>query len=82
MKDLKNAILNKILADIDRENNGMLSAARVNFSDLSLLRRENVTFRNNDIFKDGVIIAHIKRRYAAKKVNGAYKQLKPIIEYM
>ena len=81
---IKRAINNYI--DVQREYNylGMLSNKRINPNDLRVLNnnRIRIFYESGRIEQHGEVIATIKKRYAARKTNGCYKELKPIINYI
>lgn len=92
-KELQRAIKEVLKARIDKENHGMMVTKKVSHQDLRLLFDNEIDIyhgynskgfngKNNVIVQRDKIIAIIKPRYASKKVNGMYKELTPIIEWL
>lgn len=76
-KKLENAILDRLMESIDRDNNGMLATHRASWDSLAMLTREKITIRRDVVEKDGVPIYRIERRFSHKKINLCYPELKP-----
>lgn len=84
-KDEKKAIQEMVMVQIDRCNYGMLSKKDISYNSLKTLRNADITvnFDKRIVVKNDIPIYEIKAKYAAKKVNGMYKLLKPkLIEIM
>jgi len=81
-KQLKDAATRVLLAKIDRQNYGMFGNVKVSARDQMDLRNAGITSDDNYIYEHGAKVYKINRRYAAKKVDGMYKQLKPQLEPM
>lgn len=81
---IKKAITNYI--DVQRDYNylGMLSNKRINSNDMRLLNGNHIRiyYEEGRIERNGEVIATIKKRFASRKTNGTYKELKPIINYL
>lgn len=81
-KELKKAILDIIKGGVNRRNYQMCSTYHINHNSIIICDRNNIHFTENQILQDGVVIATIKKRYAARKCKGMYKELTPIITYI
>ena len=76
-KKLENAILDRLMESIDRDNNGMFATHKASWDSLAMLTREKITIRRDVVEKDGVPIYRIERRFSRKKINLCYPELKP-----
>ena len=78
-KKTKDAIMDVLMGQIDSNNYGLVGRYKVQFSNISLLRKANITvsLSRGVVEKDGVAIFKVQRNYAAKKINGMYIELKP-----
>lgn len=89
-KEILTAIKNNLKVKVDRANYGVMSREKLNDQQQLLLYREKIEIyferRYNGVYnaiaQNGRIIGIIKQRYATKKINGMYKQLQPIIEWI
>lgn len=79
---IKNAIMECLMAVIDRENYGMMSTKSASIEASNVLRQNGikVDYRNGIVYKDESPLYKIRRKYAKRKANGFYKQLKPTLE--
>lgn len=68
-----------LTVDIDHSNYGMLSSTSVGWDTIIFLRNHKITFTDSYVLQNGNPIYKINRRYAAKKRNGMYKELKPTL---
>jgi hypothetical protein len=76
-KKLENAILDRLMESIDRDNNGMNARYKASWDSLAMLTREKITIRRDVVEKAGVPIYKIERRYSRRKINLHYPELKP-----
>lgn len=76
-KEIRNAILDILKANIDRENYGILGKYRVNPQSYKILAKANIKISGNSVLENGKEIYHIQRKYSTKKRDGMYKQLVP-----
>lgn len=85
-KELKNAVLDSVMHQIDRSNNGMLSRYKVSASNMLLLYKNNIRVSLDKCIvyneETNEVIAKIKRKFSSRKTNLCYKELKPTIEYV
>ena len=81
---IKQAITNYF--DVQRDYNylGMLSNKRINPNDIRMLNNNHIRIFSvgGRIEKNGEVIATITKRYASRKTNGTYRELKPMITYL
>ena len=83
--EIKNAI-SEILTERINRNNGV-SSFRANPKNMYMLYQNNIKITSECVTSDKVlqgdkVLAVIAYRYAARKVNGFYKMLKPEIKYL
>lgn len=78
-KKIKDAIMDVLMEQVDRGNNGMLGRYKVQFSNISLLRKENisVSLERGWVKQDDKVLYKVQRNFASRKVNGMYAELKP-----
>lgn len=80
-RQLMEALQRCIMIKIDQENYGMLSRENYRFDDIKALAKAGIEWREGStIRQNGIPVLKIQRRFAAKKVNGMYKELKPEFE--
>lgn len=81
-KELMQALTRVIQVQIDNSNYGIFGNSRSSFSDIMMLNNERISFdmNTNYIYQNGNKAFKIVRRYAAKKQQGMYKQLKPELQ--
>lgn len=80
---IKQAINNYI--DVQREyNNVGMFSKQINKNVIRLLYSNHIRvfYEKGIIEQNGRTIATITKRYASRKKNGCYKELKPIINYI
>ena len=79
--ELKKAIMRTLQVQIDRNNYGMMSSSRPDWSDAATLNRAGIVIdsRANEIRQNGQPVAKIRRNYASRRVNLMYKELKPTL---
>ena len=78
---IRQAVMRTLAVQIDQSNYGMLSSARPNWDDFNTLNRAGIVIssKRDEVLHGEVVIARIRRNYAAHKRNGMYKQLKPTL---
>lgn len=84
---IKRIIMDQLMDDVDQSNDGRVIGARrtIPMSDLRHLKEHDVKItklpnESKDVIMiDGKPVWNVVRRYASRKVNGSYKQLKPSI---
>lgn len=83
-KNITQAIENLCMVAIDNKNYGIFATKKTTPKDVRLLWQNGirVNYEDGEITQNGTIIAKIEKRYAARKVNGMYKQLKPKIVFI
>lgn len=83
-KELKNAIMDYLKSNMERENKGMMSSYRVNIKSTRTLWENNIKidWNHNIILKNEKPYAKIIKRYATRKTDGCYKTLLPKIELL
>lgn len=80
-KRILEALQRVIEVQTDSNNYGMLSTKKYRFDDIKILKNAGVNWSDgNTITQNGKPILKIDRRYAARKINGMYKELKPKLE--
>lgn len=80
-KQIEAAIIDSLMTMIDRSNYGMCSNRHTKDSSFKILDDEHIKIyrRENIVTKDGEPFYKINNRYATRKVNGMYKELKPVL---
>ena len=78
-QEIKKAVLDVIMASIDKGNYAMLSTRKASYHSYKILATEKVQIKGNNIMQDGKLVGVIKRRYSSRKVQLMYKELKPCI---
>lgn len=86
-KEIKNAVMDIVMANIDHANYGMLSNVRASNRSYNILWENNIKVTDSmgsedKILKGDVVIGNIEYRYAMRKRDGMYKMLKPKITYI
>ena len=78
-KKILDAVWDVLMGQVDSNNYGMMGTYKVKFSNVALLRKENISVSLDRavVEKNGQAVYKIQRKYAAKKVNGMYSELKP-----
>lgn len=80
-KEIKQAIMDYLKERIAYENDGMMSGYKMNPQSSMIIWRNKIKVAENAVYMDGLQVATIRRRYAARKTNGCYRQLNPVVEY-
>lgn len=78
--NIKAAILEVLKERIDRDNFGQLSRVTASPRAHNLLWENGIRIEGNTVTQNGKPVYRIIRNYAARKVNGMYKQLAPKLE--
>lgn len=81
-RTIKNAVMEKLECDIDRENYGIYSTKRMTDNTFSLLAKNGIQICEDKVLKCGIEVANIERRYASRKSCGMYKELKPRVTWL
>ena len=78
--ELKSAVMDVLQGKIDRDNYGMSSRYHVDFQSQKIWTNNKISVRGNTVYKNGTPIFKIERKYASKKSDGMYKELKPVLK--
>ncbi len=81
-REIRKAIMDVLMASIDKENYGMLSTRNASRCSYNILYTAKIRFEGNNIMQDGNLIGIIKRRYSSRRVHLMYKELKPCIAWL
>ena len=81
-KKIKEAVMDKLKAQIAHGNDGMLSTYRSSEQSAIILRRFNVSIEKNTVMQNGEPLFAIHRRFSSRKMNGCYRELTPTLEYI
>ena len=76
-KEVKDAVMRCLMYNIDWENYGIFATRKFSWEDARVLKQNGISISDSAVLKDDEIIFLIERRYATRKVDGMYKQLKP-----
>ena len=76
-QELKNAIMDVLKEEVDRNNYGMLATKRASLSSYKTLYSANVCFENDIVMQNGVPIMKIERRFSNSKARRFYSELVP-----
>lgn len=79
---IKNAVMESLMCDIDVANYGMRSAKRLSDYSFGILMNNKIWIHKDKVFKDGIEVATIERRYSSRKTCGNYKELKPKVTWL
>jgi hypothetical protein len=75
-KELKSAIMEILVYEVDQNNYGMLSMMINPFASRVKCNREGILFEGDYITKHGVIVGKVHHRYSTRK------ELKPKVEWL
>ena len=76
---VKEAIRERLKAQIDYENSGMLSRLQCSMDAVKVLADAGITIDRNTVYQHKAPLYEIKRRYADRKTRGCYRQLQPLL---
>ena len=80
-KKIKEAVMDTLKAQIAGRNDGMLSTYRSSNQSFKVMMEYKVRIEGNTVTRDGEPMFAIHRRHSAKKVQGCYRELTPMLEY-
>lgn len=86
-KEVKDAIMDRLLRHIDNANYGLFSTYKENSKTPRILFQNKIEIDYSKGYKgtvkqNGKLIATIEGNFAKKKKDGMYKQLKPTVKYL
>ena len=86
-KEVKDAIMDKLMRHIDNANYGLFSTYKENSKTPRILFQNKIEIDYSKGYKgtvkqNGKLIATIEGNFAKKKKDGMYKQLKPTVKYL
>ena len=81
-KKIKEAVMDTLKAQIAGRNDGMLSTYRSSNHSFKVMAEYKVRIEGNTVTRDGEPMFAIHRRHSAKKVQGCYRELTPMLEYI
>lgn len=81
-KRIKEAVMDTLKAQIAGRNDGMLSTYRSSNQSFKVMMEYKVRIEGNTVTRDGEPMFAIHRRHSAKKVQGCYRELTPMLEYI
>ena len=81
-KKIKEAVMDTLKAQIAGRNDGMLSTYRSSNQSFKVMMEYKVRIEGNTVTRDGEPMFAIHRRHSAKKVQGCYRELTPMLEYI
>ena len=81
-KKIKEAVMDTLKAQIAGRNDGMLSTYHSSNQSFKVMMEYKVRIEGNTVTRDGEPMFAIHRRHSAKKVQGCYRELTPMLEYI
>ena len=81
-KKIKEAVMDTLKAQIAGRNDGMLSTYRSSNQSFKVMMEYKVRIEGNTVTRDGEPMFAIHRRHSVKKVQGCYRELTPMLEYI
>lgn len=81
-KKIKEAVMDTLKVQIAGRNDGMLSTYRSSNQSFKVMMEYKVRIEGNTVTRDGEPMFAIHRRHSAKKVQGCYRELTPMLEYI
>lgn len=81
-KKIKEAVMDTLKAQIAGRNDGMLSTYHSSNQSFKVMVEYKVRIESNTVTRDGEPMFAIHRRHSAKKVQGCYRELTPMLEYI
>lgn len=82
IEEIKAAVMDTLERQIAYSNDGMRASYRASNRSISLLVRNGVRIAGDTVTQNGEPLFKIHRRYAARKTQGCYRELKPTLEYI
>lgn len=79
---IKNAVMESLMCGIDVANYGMRSTKILSDYSFGILMNNRIRIHKDKVFKDGIEVATIERRYSSRKTCGNYKELKPKVTWL
>lgn len=81
-KEIKEAVMDKLKAQIAYSNDGMMSTVRSSEQSHKIMAKYKVKIEGNTVTRNGEPMFAIHRRHAARKTQGCYRELTPTLEYI
>lgn len=81
-KQIKDAVMDKLKAQIAQNNDGMLATYRASDHSFKVMLQNGIRIEGNTVTQNGEPLFAIHRRYSTKKTQGCYRELTPTLEYI
>lgn len=81
-KQIKDAVMDKLKAQIAQNNDGMLATYRASDHSFKVMLQYGVRIEGNTVTQNGEPLFAIHRRHSTKKTQGCYRELTPTLEYI
>ena len=79
-KQIKDAVMDKLKAQIAQNNDGMLATYRASDHSFKVMLQNGIRIEGNTVTQNGEPLFAIHRRYSTKKTQGCYRELTPTLE--
>lgn len=81
-KQIKDAVMDRLKAQIAQNNDGMLATYRASDHSFKVMLQYGVRIEGNTVTQNGEPLFAIHRRHSTKKTQGCYRELTPSLEYI
>lgn len=81
-KQIKDAVMDKLKAQIAQSNDGMLATYRASAQSFKVMLQHGVRIEGNTVTQNGEPLFAIHRRHSTRKTQGCYRELTPTLEYI
>ena len=81
-KQIKDAVMDKLKAQIAHSNDGMLATHRASDHSFKIMLQYGVRIEGNTVTQNGEPLFAIHRRHSTRKTQGCYRELTPTLEYI
>lgn len=81
-KQIKDAVMDRLKAQIAQNNDGMLATYRASDHSFKVMLQYGVRIEGNTVTQNGEPLFAIHRRHSTKKTQGCYRELTPTLEYI
>lgn len=81
-KQIKDAVMDRIKAQIAQNNDGMLATYRASDHSFKVMLQNGIRIEGNTVTQNGEPLFAIHRRHSTKKTQGCYRELTPTLEYI
>ena len=79
-KQIKDAVMDKLKAQIAQSNDGMLATYRASAQSFKVMLQHGVRIEGNTVTQNGEPLFAIHRRHSTRKTQGCYRELTPTLE--